>query len=228
MATFSGLQDEVQFMIGQRLDLNAFVKDKINRAILDVMLMVKPPEFFTTIDITGVAGQANYDITSGSDDLLAVIGVINEDETTAGNRRLIRGSYRDYDSMDTVTASKRGNPRKWFRWGNEIYLYDRIPEGSEDILVRGLERPTVLSADSDTFPLGLEWEEAVVLHATEMMFTIMGTQSQRDLKRTEFLENIQFVIDNFKAIEDEFDHDAGMVASTHQYRSANTTRGSRR
>lgn len=212
-------------MIGQRLDLNDFVKDKINRAILDVMLMVKPPEFFTTIDITGVAGQAAYQITSGSDDLLAVVGVVNESELTK-DRRLIRGSYREYDSMDTETASKRGNPRKWFRWGNYIYLYDRIPEGSEDILVRGLERPTELDGDSDTFPLGIEWQEAVVLHATELMFTFLGDQAQRDLKRTEFLENIQFVIDNFKAIEDEFDHDAGMVASTHQYRSAN--RGGRR
>jgi hypothetical protein len=224
MATFSGLQDEVQFMIGQRLDLNAFVKDKINRAILDVMLLVKPPEFFSTIDVTGVAGQANYAITSGSDDLLAIVGVINEDETTSANRRLIRGSFQEYDSMDTVTAAKRGNPRKWFRWANDIYLYDKIPEGSEDILVRGLHRPTVLSADNDTFPLGLEWESATVLHATELMFAFLGERAQRDLKRSEFLENIQFVTDNFKAIEDEFDHDAGMQASTHQHRSGRSRR----
>jgi hypothetical protein len=224
MATFSELQDEVQFMIGQRLDKNTFVKNKINRSIIDVMLMVKPPEFFTTIDITGVAGVPNYDITSGSNDLLAVIGVINEDETTAANRRLIRGSYREYDAMDTATASKRGNPRKWFRWANEIYLYDRVPEGGEDILVRGLERPTVLSNDSDTFPLGIEWEEAAILHATELMFAMLGNRPQRDLKRAEFLENVSFITDNFKAIENEFDHDAGMQASTHQYRSANRSR----
>ena len=216
MATFIELQDEVQFMIGQRLDLNTFVKLKINRAIIDVMLMVKPPEFFTTIDLTGVAGQPNYDITS-PDNLLAIAGVVNESETTSGNRRLVRGNWREFDEMDTATASKYGNPRKWFRYGDEIFLYDRVPEGGEDILVRGLERPTELSSDSDVFPLGFEWEEPVVLHSSELMYTFLGEQAQRDLKRTEFTEQVQFVVDNFKAIEDEFDRDASMRVGTHQH-----------
>jgi hypothetical protein len=224
MATLSSLKTEVQFEIGNRLDLTTQVTSALNRAILEVVMLVRPPEQFTTFDITGVAGQANYDIKT-TNRTLAIIGVIDNDN----DRRMFRGSFQEYDEMDPTST---GTPNKWFRYGNNIYLYNRVPEGSEDITVRIIQRPVALSGDSDSFPLGLEWEDAVVARASFKMLTLLGMRDRATLKNDEFLQSagvdvVPSVTKMVQDLENEFDTDARMRAGSHHHRPETANRSRR-
>ena len=222
MTTFAQLQDEVQFHIRQRPDLNSFVKNKINEAILDVMLLVKPPEFQSTTPISTVANTSAYNLQA-TDDVLAILGVRNGTTTVKNNRRLIRGSYEEFDEQDqdTSNASVTGQPTKYFRYANQIILYSKIPDAVYSLTVRILERPTALSADADTFPLELEWKEPVVLRAAQKMWALKGNEARYALTGALFQESLGSVLETIQSIENANDHDAGMRASTH---SMTTTR----
>jgi hypothetical protein len=216
MATFSELQTEVQFQIGNRQDLNGFVQEKINIAILEVMMIAKPPEFFDTFDITTSDGVSAYDLSSGS--VLAVLGVTNDDGANA-RKRLKRGTYQEFDEMDDTDT---GTQLKWFRYGNELIVYNRVPDDNDgdnySLTVRTLERPTILSSDSSTFPLGLEWEEPVILLAAAKMFALLNQKDASALKKGEFSDAVNALVVRYQEFEDEVDKDASMRASTHQMR----------
>ncbi|MHA2066759.1 MAG: phage adaptor protein [Candidatus Thorarchaeota archaeon] len=224
MATLSSLRTEVQLEIGNRTHLNTYVDNALNRAIIEVVMLVRPPEQFTTFDITGVAGQANYDIKT-TNRTLAIIGVIDNDN----DRRIFRGSFQEYDEMDPTST---GTPNRWFRYGNAIFLYNRIPEGSEDITVRIIQRPAVLSSGSDTFPLNLEWEDAVIARASYKMLTLLGMRDRAMLKNEEFLQSagvdvMPSVTKMVQDLENEYDTDARMRAGTHRHRPETANRSRR-
>lgn len=220
MTTFLTLQTEVQYQLRQRTDLLTFVKSKLNSALLDVMLLVKPPEFQSTTAITTSAGTAAYDLGGQAEDVLAVLGVsIDAASISREQRRLGRGTFEEYDEMDT---SKTGVPQKWFRYANDLVLYNKVPDNNDGsnyaLTVRILERPTVMSANADVFPLQSEWEEPVVLRAISKMFTLMGDAGRKQLADSLFQESVGFVVDAVKNIENRHDHDAGMRQGTHRTR----------
>lgn len=93
-----------------------------------------------------------------------------------------------------------------------------MPDAVYTITVRHLERPTVMSADSDVFPLALEWEEAVILRAASKMFVLLGNQERKLLTDSLFQDSVGFVVDRVKSIENEADQDAGMRNATHTMR----------
>lgn len=216
MTTFAQLQDEVQFHIRQRPDLNSFVKNKINEAILDIMLLVKPPEFQSTTSIATVANTSAYNLQA-TDDVLAILGVRNGTTSVKANRRLVRGSYEEFDEMDqdTSVSSVTGQPTKYFRYANQIVLYNKIPDAVYSITVRILERPATLSADADTFPLELEWKEPVVLRAAQKMWALKGDEARYALTGALFQDSVGSVLETIQSIENVNDHDASMRASTH-------------
>ena len=222
MTTFAQLQDEVQFHIRQRPDLSSFVKSKINEAILDVMLLVRPPEFQSTTPIATVNGTSAYNLQA-TDDVLAILGVRNGTTTVKSNRRLKRGTYEEFDEMDqdTTVAGVKGVPQKYFRYANQIVLYDKIPDAVYSITVRVLERPTALSLDADVFPLELEWQEPVVLRAAQKMFALKGDEARYALTGALFQESVSAVLETIQSIENAADHDAGMRASTHSMTARN-------
>ena len=216
MTTFATLQDEVQYHIRQRPDLNSFVKSKLNEAILDVMLLVQPPEFQSTTPISTVANTSAYNLQA-SDDALAILGVRNGTTSVKANRRLVRGSYEEFDEMDqdTSVANVTGQPTKWFRYANQIILYNKIPDAVYSITVRILERPTTLSADADTFPLELEWQEPVVLRAASKIWALLGDQDRYGLTENLFQNSVGTVLEQIQSIEAAADHDQTMRADTH-------------
>ncbi len=135
--------------------------------------------------------------------------------------RLTKGDYREFDEKHQ-TSDTRGRPHKWFRFGQEIIFYNSVPDAVYTITVRHLERPTVLSADADVFPLPLEWEEPVILKAAAKMFTLLGNAERKDLTDSLFDDSIGFMLDKVSAIENSGDKDAGMRSGTH---SMKNTRG---
>ena len=214
MTTFVSMQNEVQFHLRQRAGLSSFVKQKLNEATLEVMLLVKPPEFFETTPITTVAGTSAYDLTAQSNNILAILGATIDGTSTVKPTRLIKGDYREFDQQHKTTAN-RGRPHKWFRYGQEIIFYEKVPDAVYTITVRHLERPTVMSADADVFPLPLEWEEGVILRAISKMFTLLGNRERKELADTLFNESVGFIVDKVANIENQADKDAGMVSATH-------------
>lgn len=221
MATLTSLKTEVQLEIGQRTDLTTQLEAAINRAIIEVVMLVLPPEQFTTFDITGVQDQANYDIKT-THRTLAIIGVINND-ANGPRKRLKRGHWREFDEMDTSGTDAQGVPNSWFRYGNEIFLYNRIPEGSEDITVRILQRPAALTTGSSAFPLGLEWEDPVIARASFKMLTLLGMRDRATLKNEEFMQaagvdQMPSIVKMVQDLENFYDKDAGMHAGSHRMR----------
>lgn len=224
MTTFLQLQQEVQYRVRQRADLSTFVKAKINEAMLDVMLLVEPPEFFSTQAITTAAGTVSYNLLASSS-VLAVLGVTNTStNVTLEDRRLLRGDWREFDDMDQDTSAERnqGRPRKWFRYANTINFYDKIPDDNDgsnySIRVRTLLRPTELSADADTFPLKLEWQEPVVLRATWKMFGLLGDEPRRVQTLQDFEASVQAVLTKIESIENRNDREASLTATSHRHR----------
>jgi hypothetical protein len=218
MTTFLTMQTELQLHLRQRTGLLTSVKQKLNEAVLEVMLLAKPPEFYETTPITTVAGTSAYDLTAQSNNILAVVGVTIDGTSTVKPTRLSKGNYREFDEQHQ-TADTRGRPHKWFRFGQEIIFYDKVPDAVYTITVRHLERPTVLSADADVFPLPLEWEEPVILRAAAKMFTLLGNAERKGLADQLFNEAVGFVIDRVGGIENSGDHDAGMRAGTHSLKA---------
>ena len=157
MTTFLTMQNELQFQIRQRVGLTTSVRQKLNEATLEVMLLVQPPEFFETTAISTVAGISAYSLTTQSNNILAILSATIDGTSTLKPTRLTKGDYREFDEKHQI-ASTRGRPHKWFRYGQEIVFYDKVPDSILTITVRHLERPTIMSADADVFPLPLEWE----------------------------------------------------------------------
>lgn len=217
MTTFLTMQTELQLQLRQRVGLTTSVKQKLNEALLEVMLLVKPPEFFDKTDITTVAGTSAYDLTAQSKDILAIVGVTIPTAGSVKPTRLEKGEYREFDEQHQTTAT-RGRPHKWFRFGQEIILYNKIPDAVYTVTVRHLERPTVMSADADVFPLALEWEEPVILRAASKMFTLLGNPERKAMADSLFNEAVGFLIDKVANIENANDKDAGMVGGTHSMR----------
>lgn len=227
MTTFGEIKDEVQWHIRQRTDIETFVERKINQAVIDVMLLVKPPEFFSTVTVTTTAGTPNYDLESSAD-TLAVIGVsITNTNISSNNRRLHRGHWDQFDDADqdfSTTGPNLGRPRRYFRYEDEIIFYDKVPDDNDgndySIRVRTLQRPTVMTADSDTFPLEIEWEEPVTLRAAYKLFTLTGDIERREETKSLFQESVAFVLDNSRDIETRYDRDASMQQGAHRQRPA--------
>ena len=224
MTTFLTMQTELQLHLRQRVGLTTSLKQKLNEAQLEVMLLVKPPEFFQTTTITTVAGTSAYDLTAQSNNILAMLGVTIDGTATVKPTRLTKGDFREFDEQHQI-ASTRGRPSKWFRYGQEIIFYNKVPDAVYTITVRHLERPTVLSADADVFSLPLEWEEPVIMRAASKMFTLLGNPERKAMSDAIFNESVGFLIDKVGSIENAGDKDAGMRAGTHSMKG---TRGTTR
>jgi hypothetical protein len=217
MTTFLTMQTELQLHLRQRLGLTTSVKQKLNEALLEVMLLAKPPEFFETTPVTTVAGTSAYDLTAQANNILAIVGVTIDGTATVKPTRLKKGDYREFDEQWQTTAT-RGRPHKWFRFGQEIILYDKVPDAVYTVTVRHLERPTVMSDNADVFPLALEWEEPVILRAASKMFTLLGNPERKAMADALFNEAVGFLVDKVANIENAGDRDAGMRVGTHSMR----------
>ncbi len=227
MTTFLTMQTELQLHLRQLVGLTTSVKQKLNEALLEVMLLAKPPEFYDKTPITTVAGTSAYDLTAQSKDILAVVGVTVDGTSTVKPTRLTKGDYREFDEQHQTTDT-RGRPHKWFRFGQEIILYSKIPDAVYTVTVRHLERPTVMSADADVFPLALEWEEPVILRAASKMFTLLGNPERKTLSDELFNDAVGFIIDKVGNIENSGDKDAGMRNATHSLKPGRAGSGSGR
>ena len=97
-----------------------------------------------------------------------------------------------------------------------------MPDAIYTVTVRHFERPTILSADADTFPLTLEWEEPVIMRAASKMFTLLGNPERKSMSDQLFNDAVGFIVDKVGSIENSGDKDAGMRGGTHSMKGGRT------
>jgi hypothetical protein len=78
-------------------------------------------------------------------------------------------SYRPFrwyiEQTGHATAASENKPKYWTPYGSTIYL-DPTPDATYDLNVYYRQRPTLLSAGTDTTAIGDEWDEVIIRLAT--------------------------------------------------------------
>jgi hypothetical protein len=169
------MRTRIYVALGHKSGLTANIDNNINEATLQVVFRQRPQEMCTSTTFSTADGDFDYTIASGGDiavtDLYAIEMVRNETQ----NYRLEQGAYWEFEGQDQTGSDATGDPRKWFRRGNVLYLYNLVPDDSADtIRVSYLKRPTALSADADVFALNDEWVKPVETLATALTYLDMN------------------------------------------------------
>jgi hypothetical protein len=170
MSTFADIYNEVKLGTGNRSDIIDNIKQAVNEATLDMLLMFRIRHFIesTTITTSSTAGVATYALDETVYDILTVRDDDNDVPLTPGDTL-------EYDSIPRSSSSDYGTPTKWLIDGRNLVLYNNVPDDSEfSITYRYLRRLTPMSTDSDTFPLPFEWERPTKLLAKSYVFELLG------------------------------------------------------
>jgi len=172
MATLAELLDEVKFNLGGKDDMDTRITKQINEAMLQLVVEVRPMEMQEVTTFSTAAGQFEYtigptgDIVVPLDNYYATLALFD----TEDDQVIFAGSLENFNLQRRTSTTSTGEPRKWFRYENSIYLYRQVPRDVRSIEVRYLRRPPAMSALTDTFPLNDEWVNPVEHLATALMF----------------------------------------------------------
>jgi hypothetical protein len=182
MAALSDIRTDVKFMLGNRVGIDGQIDDNINMAIREIALTAKPQELWTFTTFTTSDATAEYAFSSMSTpvtDLMAVLFVRDNTKDVA----LKRGGISDYLNQKNSNSPPTGNPNRWTRFANTLVLYSEIPDAtSRTMRMLYLQRPAALSADSDTFPLNVEWEQPAKLLASAYTWLDLNNAEKAALK----------------------------------------------
>jgi hypothetical protein len=179
-------------MCGGKTQIDDTIDDNINEAILQLIQEVRPHEVTTSTTFSMVANQAAYTFNvTGSDvgvtDLFAVIMVRDDTE----DWEIKQGSEREYNRLrqDTSVTATTGNPHRWARIGNSLYLYNKIPDATNTVEIFYLQRPTTMDASND-FPLNEEWRKPVERLAAALTWTDLNKPLLAQLHASAYREMI--------------------------------------
>jgi hypothetical protein len=203
------MRTHVKFMVGNKSNIDSIVDNNINEATLQITISQKPKEMQTSTTFTGASGDFDYTIASGGDiavtDLYAVEMVRNNTEAY----RLHRGTLWEFENVDQTATGEQ--PSKWFHRGNVLYLYDPVPDASNDTFrVQYIKRPTALSADADTFGLNDEWIKPVEVMAAALTFADLNEFDKAAGKAQELAQLLQ-TRQIPEAMEDEMTPEAHLI-----------------
>lgn len=160
-ATLVQMRARVKRMAGGKTQIDDVIDDNINEAILQLIQEVRPREMTEYKSFSAVSTQAEYTFVTDISitDCYAVVMV--RDETK--DWEIKQGSERQYNRLrqDTSVSSTLGNPHRWCRIANSLFLYNKIPDSTtRTIGLWYLERSPTMTASQD-FPLNEEWRKPV-------------------------------------------------------------------
>jgi len=213
--TLTVMRANVVFNVGRKAGMDAKIDANLNRATLQVVKRMRPKEMQTSTTFSTVEGDFDYTIASGGDiavaDLYAILMVRNNTD----EYRLTRGTLTEFEAGKQTGTSAKGKPYKWFHYGNNLFLYDRVPDSTaRTIRVRYLKRPATMSSASTTFPLNDEWIEVVEELATALTFSNLN-QADKVSLHTAVFETLITKMETPEQIEDEApDGQVFMVSNT--------------
>lgn len=168
--TLLNMRNRVAGKLGGKSSHKAEIINALNEASQQLAWELKPHEAVTSVTFTTTDEDFDYDFGVTDDinasDVYAPIFVRNETD----NDLLTSGTFEEFlrvrnDDNDT------GQPSKWCRFGNQLILYNSIPDGgtTRTIRVYYVKRLTEMSSDTDTFKLNDEWVRPVEELAAALM-----------------------------------------------------------
>lgn len=179
MTEFADIKTLVVAHIGGNDRVESLVEGRINRAILDIVTTHMPHETRTSYTETTVAGTAAYTLQT---DCYAIRMVRDDDNKVV----IDPGTLRHYANSELDTTNGGSYPTSWIREGNQLVLYNTVPGGAYSITYYYLKRPTILTADADTFPLNYEWEEPVAALAASKLLVVLNEPERAGAKFAEY------------------------------------------
>lgn len=202
--TATAMTADVKFMLANKSGIDTVILENINHAIKQFILQRRPQEAWATTTFSTSSGDFLYDIGSGGQinvtDFLAVLMVRNNTDDV----EIKRGDMRSFNRnlQDTTNSSALGRPNRWTRQGNNLILYNKIPDSTtRTIKLTYLKRPADISG-STVFPLNDEWIRPVELLAAAMTFTDMLDMPNANLKFMAY-DKALAAYDPPESIEDE-------------------------
>lgn len=182
--TATAMLADVKFMCGNKNGIDTQIEENINHAIKQFIMQLRPQEMWATTTFSTSSGDFLYDIGSGGQinitDFLAVIMVRNNTDDV----EIKRGGMRDFNRQlqDTSNSAALGRPNRWTRQGNNLILYNKIPDStSRTIKLTYLKRPADVTG-STAFPLNDEWIRPVEVLAAAMTFSDLNDDAHASLK----------------------------------------------
>ena len=202
--TASELLTNVKFMCANKGTIDDQITANINSAIKQLIMQVRPQEAWATTTFSTSNADFLYDIGAAGQivitDFLAVLMVRNSTDDV----EIKRGGMRDFNRQlqDTTNTSALGRPNRWTRQGNNLILYNRIPDSTaRTIKLTYLKRPADISG-STTFPLNDEWIRPVEILAAAYTFTDLLDTAHAELKFAAYDKELQ-AFDKPENIEEE-------------------------
>lgn len=201
--TLNAMLSNVKYMCGNKNTVDDQITANINHAIKQLVMQVRPQEAWATTTFNTVAADFLYDIASGGQvnitDFLAVLMVRN----ATSDVEIKRGGMRDFNRQlqDTTNTASLGRPNRWTRQGNNLILYNKIPDAVYSIKLTYLKRPTDISG-ATAFPLNDEWIRPCELLAAAMTFTDLLDTANAQLKFSAYDQSLA-AFDKPENIEDE-------------------------
>lgn len=162
--TFSEMQDDLKFELGQRDDLDDYYDDWINAAYKTLttsqkLFKMKKKLYFPQLETSGsvntVDGTAYIAVP-------ATCLIIRDIWNSTEDQILRQIGAREYrEKLGRADTDAEGAPTLWNRQGSNIYLYP-TPDDVYALTVYFKRRVTTLSSTSDVTLLGEEWDNMIV------------------------------------------------------------------
>jgi hypothetical protein len=177
MATLSALRTNVKHLLGNKPNINTFVDQAINDAILQLVLEARPHEMQTSKTFTTTT---QTEATALESDCYAILNVTDN----TNNRRILPGDYNYRDDSDPESY---GTPTRWYRYANNLNLYQQVPDATGfSITYRYLKRPASLSSDSSVLALNDEWRKPVEVLSAAILFGNLNEPDRAAAKYSEY------------------------------------------
>ncbi len=183
----AAMRAEVKFTLDNRQDMtSARLTQWVNWAYLHVAnpKIYRHNELQATQSITLVAGTDTYAL---ADALFAIDSVSN---TTHGHK-LWPNTIDDFDLSPQTT----GSPRQYARWGRNLHLRSNpaAADAGDNIQVRYLAEPTVLSGDTDLTVIDGIWDEVIIVGAVWRGWRALNRPDREEISRAAFAAQINDV-----------------------------------
>jgi hypothetical protein len=204
-ATLAQMRSRVKIMVGGKTQIDDLIDDNLNEAILQLTGEVRPQELKEDTTFSAVSTQSEYTFNvTGSDvgvtDLYAVLMV--RDNTL--DREIKQGDEYEFNRLkqDTTDSSSLGDPNRWVRMDNSLWLYNKIPDSTtRTIGLWYLQRPATMTASQD-FPLNEEWRKPVERLAAALTWTDLNKPALAAMHMSAYREMIALK-ESPDGIEDE-------------------------
>ena len=186
MATLSEMTARVRFMSGAKAQIDSQIENNINEAMYQLSWELRPPEAVTSATASLSDGTYSYTFSTAfsATDVYAPFMMRN----VTDERLMHMGSLEEFETLLQVGDDATGEPTKWIRVGNGVYIYKSIPDDeTRTVRLWYVKRLAEMTASTDTFPLNDEWIKPVEVLAAAMTLADLNNYQGAQMKQAEYV-----------------------------------------